>query len=367
MEHRLERLVMADGESVVAGFVMRAHQQTMSLFVVRFELEKLFEGPHGGLGFLPLELQRRELLRRGDELTVGLFALPLDPRRAQVREKFSAMHRHGSSQVLDRLTGSPGVLRLATAAQRSAKDLEVDVDGDRQREPVAGVGAHDARRFRCARRRQRLTQGVQREVKVRQRRCRICLGPELADELVPGDGALPIEQQQREELLGFAGAPAAVADASPACSELEWAEHEGLDAFRHRRRDRVRGRRRRGLQERREDPHVVGIELEVAEPLPQRVRQRGTQQQEVTVALRRDGTQGASRRRGVVVQGHREKRGLRLEVARADSVRRSARFAVRANRAFAIALRLGDRAASDGRADRGNGTRRRPGEGLGCP
>src|SRR5438045_1927745 len=204
----------------------------MSLFVVWLELEKLFEGPHGGLGFLPLELQRRELLRRGDELTVGLFALPLDPRRAQVREKF------------------------------------------------------------CA---------------------------------------LPIEQQQREELLGFAGAPAAVADASPACSELEWAEHEGLDAFRHRRRDRVRGRRRRGLQERREDPHVVGIELEVAESLPQRVRQRGTQQQEVTVALRRDGTQGASRRRGVVVQGHREKRGLRLEVERAESVRRSARSAARAN------------------------------------
>src|SRR5438067_1646322 len=104
----------------------------MSLFVVWLELEKLFEGPHGGLGFLPLELQRRELLRRGDELTVGLFALPLDPRRAQVREKFSAMHRHGSSQVLDCLTGSPGILRLATAAQRSAKDDEV---------ACAGVGA----------------------------------------------------------------------------------------------------------------------------------------------------------------------------------------------------------------------------------
>src|SRR5213592_3621625 len=86
VEHRLERLVMADGESVVAGFVMRAHQQTMSLFVVWLELEKLFEGPHGGLGFLPLELQRRELLRRGDELTVGLFALPLDPRLSGPRE-----------------------------------------------------------------------------------------------------------------------------------------------------------------------------------------------------------------------------------------------------------------------------------------
>src|SRR5207237_1241612 len=65
VEHRLERLVMADGESVVAGFVMRAHQQTMSLFVVRFELEKLFEGPHGGLGFLPLELQRPQRLTQG--------------------------------------------------------------------------------------------------------------------------------------------------------------------------------------------------------------------------------------------------------------------------------------------------------------
>src|SRR5438552_2280525 len=206
----------------------------MRFLVVWLELEQLLERPDRGLGFLPLELQRRELLRGGDELTVRLFTLALDPGRAEVREKFSAMHRHGGAQILDRLARSACLLGFATAAERSAEDLEVDVNGDRQREPVAGVGAYNARRFRCARRSQRFAQGVQREVKVRQGGGRVGLGPELGDELVPGNGALPVEEQQREELLGFAGAPAAIADARAARSELEWTEHEGLDALRHR-------------------------------------------------------------------------------------------------------------------------------------
>src|SRR6266446_2988395 len=91
VEHRLERLVMTHGERVIYGLVMRAHQKAMRLLVVGLELEELLERADRGLRILPLELEGRELLRRGDELTVRLFALPIDPRRRQVREELSAM------------------------------------------------------------------------------------------------------------------------------------------------------------------------------------------------------------------------------------------------------------------------------------
>src|SRR5437762_14386037 len=94
------------------------------------------------------------------------------------------------------------------------------------------------------------------------------------------------------------------------------------------------------LQERREDAHVVGVELEVAEALAQRVRQRWTQQQKVPVALRGDRTERGPRGRRIVVERRRKQRGLRLEVARADCVRRCARLAICADRALAIALGL---------------------------
>ena len=80
VEHRLERLVVTDGERVIAGLVVRAHQKTVRLLVVRLELEELLERPDGGLRFLPLELECGELFRRCDELTIRLFALPIDPR-----------------------------------------------------------------------------------------------------------------------------------------------------------------------------------------------------------------------------------------------------------------------------------------------
>src|SRR5437868_4280409 len=143
---------------------MRAHQQPMRFLVVWLQLEKLFQRAYRGLRFLPLELERRELLGRGDELTVRLFALSIDPWRAQVREKFSAVHSHRGTQILDRLARSSALLGLATAPQRPAEDLEVHVDRDGQGETVAGVGADDTRRLRGARRCERLSQGMQGEV-----------------------------------------------------------------------------------------------------------------------------------------------------------------------------------------------------------
>ena len=121
----------------------------------------------------------------------------------------------------------------------------------------------------------------------------------------------------------------------------------------------------RRLQERREDAHVVGVELEVAEPLAQRVGQRRTQQQKVPVALRGDRTEGGPRGRRIVFEGRRQQRGLRLEVTRADGVCRCARLAVCTDRSLAIALGLSDGAAGDGGADRGHRTGGRPCERLG--
>src|SRR5438477_2431481 len=127
----------------------------------------------------------------------------------------------------------------------------------------------------------------------------------------------------------------------------------------------MRGCRCHRLQERREDAHVVGVELEVAEPLAQRVRQRRTQQQEVPVTLRGDRTECGPRRHRIVVEWRRKQRRFRLEVTRADGVRRCARLAVCVDRALAIALGLGDRTAGDGGADRGHRTGGRPCERLG--
>jgi hypothetical protein len=45
VEHCLERLVVTDGERVIARFVMRAHQQAVRFLVVWLELEELLEWP----------------------------------------------------------------------------------------------------------------------------------------------------------------------------------------------------------------------------------------------------------------------------------------------------------------------------------
>src|SRR5207249_11062996 len=193
-EHRLERLVMTDRERLIARLVMSAHQQPMRLLIVGLELKELLEGPDRCLRFLPLELECRELFRGRDELPIRFLALPIDPRRAKVREKLAPMDRHGRSEVLDRFARSSAFLSFATAAQRPPEDLEVDVDRDRKSEPVTGVGAHDARGLRRSRRCKRFPQGVQGEVKIRERRCRIGLRPELRDELVSRDRALSIEE-----------------------------------------------------------------------------------------------------------------------------------------------------------------------------
>src|SRR5882762_11971019 len=195
VEHRLERLVVTDGECVIARLVVRAHQKAMRFLVVRLELEELLERTDRGLRLLPLELEGRELLRRCDELTVGLLTLPIDPRRGQVREEFPAMHRDGGAQVLDRLARSSGFLCLATATERAPEDLEVHVDRDRKGEPIAGVGPDDARRLGCPGRRQRLSKRMKREVKVGEPGRRIGLGPQLRDELIARDRALPIDQE----------------------------------------------------------------------------------------------------------------------------------------------------------------------------
>src|SRR5438045_8038128 len=100
VEHRLERLVVTEGERVIAGLVVRAHQEAMRLLVVWLQFQQLLERPDCGLRLLPLELECRELLRRRDELTVCLFTLPIDPRRSQISEKFSAMQRHGRAPVM---------------------------------------------------------------------------------------------------------------------------------------------------------------------------------------------------------------------------------------------------------------------------
>ena len=117
----------------------------MRFFVVGLELEELLERPDRGLWLLPFELERRELLCGCDELTVGLLALPIDPRRIQVGEKFSAVHRDRGSQVLHRLARSSGLSRFATAAQRPQEDFEIHMDRDREGEPISGVCAYDAR------------------------------------------------------------------------------------------------------------------------------------------------------------------------------------------------------------------------------
>ena len=114
-------------------------------------------------------------------------------------------------------------------------------------------------------------------MKVGERGGGIGLRPELRDELIARGRALPIEQEQREELLRFARTPSAVADPRSPRAKLKRTEHERLNALGDRRRDRVSRRRRGRLQERREDPHVVGVELEVAEPQPQRIREGWTQ------------------------------------------------------------------------------------------
>src|SRR5256714_6803935 len=305
VEHRLERLVVTDGERVIAGLVVRAHEEAMRLLVVRLQLQQLLERPDGGLRILPLELECRELLRRRDELTVRLFTLPIDPRRRQISEKFTAMHRHRGAEVLDRLTRSSGFLRLATAAQRTPEYLEVHVDRDRKRQSISRVGPHDARGLRGAGRGERLTKGVQREVKVGERRRRIRLRPKVSDELVSRDRALPVEQQQSEKLLRLVRAPSAVADPRAARAELEWTENERLNAVGDRRGDRVRRCWCGRLQERREDAHVVGVELEIAKPLAQSVGDSRTQQQEVPIAFRSYGTKRPSCRRGVVLDQHR--------------------------------------------------------------
>ena len=161
---------------------------------------------------------------------------------------------------------------------------------------------------------------MQREVKVRESRGWIDLGPELRHELVTRDGTLPVEQQQREELLRLVRAPTPVADARAAGTKLERAEHERLDALGDRCRDRVFRRQCRGLQQHCERARVVGVELELSKTEPERVRERRAQQEEVPVPLGGYRAERASGRCRIVLEGYREERRFCFEVARADCV-----------------------------------------------
>src|SRR5580765_5633994 len=148
---------------------MSSHQKAMCLLVIRLELEELLERTDRSLGIFPFQLERRELLCRGNELAIRLFALAIDPRRREVGEKFTAMHRDRRAEVLDRLAGTSCLLGLAAAAQRSSEHLEVHVDGDRQCQAISRVGTYDARGFRRAGGCERFAQRVKGEVKVRKR------------------------------------------------------------------------------------------------------------------------------------------------------------------------------------------------------
>src|SRR2546423_13840194 len=83
VEHRFERLVVADGEGVIARLVMRAHQKAMRFLVVGLELQGFLQRPDGRLRLLPFEPERRTLPRRSPDLPIRLFALPLDPPTGQ--------------------------------------------------------------------------------------------------------------------------------------------------------------------------------------------------------------------------------------------------------------------------------------------
>ena len=100
----------------------------MPFFVVRLAFEKLLERPDRLFRLLPIELKGRELFRRGDELTIGLLPLALDPWSGQVREETTTMCRDRRAQMLDRIARSARIARLAAPSQRTTEDLEVHMD-----------------------------------------------------------------------------------------------------------------------------------------------------------------------------------------------------------------------------------------------
>src|SRR5437899_233397 len=310
----------------------------MGFLVVGFALQELLEGTDRLARLFPFELEGRELFRRRDQLPVRLLTVPIDPRGAQVGEEFPAVNGHRGPEVLDSLSRSPGIACFAAPPKRSAEDLEVDVDRQRERQTISGVGADHARRFGRARGRERLAERVQREVEVGERGRRVRLRPELGDEIVPRDRLLTVEEHEREELLRLARSPAAVADARAARAELERSEHERLDALRSRGWHALSGGwyDGRGLKKQRERACLVRRDLKVGQSLTQCLGECGPQQEEIPITLRGDGAQrGLRRLDDPVGDCGREENGLYLEVTRTDGTGRGAGFAVCLERAVA--------------------------------
>src|SRR5207244_13549197 len=162
------------------------------------------------------------------------------------------------------------------------------------------------------------TERVEGEVEVRERRRRIGVGPELRDELVARQGALTVQEQQREQLLGLCGTPSAVAEAHAARPQLKRPEHEHLDALGERRRDGLRDGRGRGgqrLQQHRQESRFFRRELEVRQQLAERVGQRRTQEQEVPVPLGGDRPQRGLERGRIVLEARGKQSSLCLQIA----------------------------------------------------
>ena len=99
----------------------------MGFFVVGFALQELLERTDRLARLFPFKLERRELLRRSDQLPIRLLAIAIDPWGAQVSEEFTAVNRHGGAEVLDGLSRSTGLARFAAPPERSAEYLEVNV------------------------------------------------------------------------------------------------------------------------------------------------------------------------------------------------------------------------------------------------
>src|SRR2546430_7172687 len=139
---------MPHGERPVARLVMRPHEQPMRFLVVRLALQEALQGTDRLRWFLPLELEQRELLRGDHELTIGLFALALDPRGRQVSQELAAMDGDRRAIVRDRITRASGIAGLAPTPERAEEHLEIVADHQRQAEARPMVGAGAAPRLR---------------------------------------------------------------------------------------------------------------------------------------------------------------------------------------------------------------------------
>src|SRR5207244_10533789 len=108
------RLVVPDGERVIAGLVMRPHQEAVRFLVVGFALEEPLERADRGFWLFPLELEQGELLGRKDELPIRFLAAPIDPGRTEVGEELAAVDGDRGPQVLRRLARPARVARFAS-------------------------------------------------------------------------------------------------------------------------------------------------------------------------------------------------------------------------------------------------------------